>query len=436
MIATRGMIGIFARNPNGKHLSMAFRNAIFALALTAAAIPAAVWTAPAAAQQVEGIAAVVNDQPITTVDVRDRMRLIIFSSGVQPSEDVLAQVQEQATRSLIDERLQLQTAAEFEVEVSEREVDQSLADIARRNGNTIEDIENELNQAGIGVETLRSQIRAEIAWQILVNGRYGPRIRISDDQIDTTLSRIADSASEPQFRIGEIQVNLSSSETQDDAQRRIDTIYEQLSNGAPFPQVAQQFSDAPSAASGGDAGWLTAGQLQPQVAQAVSQMQPGQISNPIRVSGGYMIAAVIDRRDGQVTEQLDLRQVTLSSSRVSETSREEMERARERLSGCSNVEDAFAGVEGANVNDLGTIGANALIAQVREAVADLEDGEATEVLDTAAGLQVFVVCGRSMAGDGVPSPEEVENDLTNQQLSLAARRWLRDIRNNATIEIR
>jgi hypothetical protein len=65
-----------------------------------------------------------------------------------------------------------------------------------------------------------------------------------------------------------------------------------------------------------------------------------------------------------------------------------------------------------------------------------EPGQASDVVETAAGLQIFVVCGREMAGAGIPTTQQVENELRNQQLNLAARRWLRDIRSNATVEVR
>jgi peptidyl-prolyl cis-trans isomerase SurA len=250
-----------------------------------------------------GGAAAPTPPPRTTVDVRDRMRLIIFSAGVQPSEEVLVQVQEQAMRGLIEESLQLQTAREFDLVIDDEEVDEALSDMAARNNATLAQIQQELNEAGIGIETLRRQIRAEITWQYMVSGRYNSRIRVSDAQIATTLARIAESAAEAQYRMAEIYVALPATGSEEAAQQRIETIYAQLSQGAPFPAVAQQFSDAPTAASGGDAGWLTAEQLRPQVAQTVRQMQPNQISNPIRVSGGYMIVALIDARDGQVSEQ-------------------------------------------------------------------------------------------------------------------------------------
>ncbi|MFC4724623.1 peptidylprolyl isomerase [Glycocaulis abyssi] len=394
-----------------------------------------VLAADAHAQQVEGIAAIVNDQPITTYEVRDRMRFILTTSGIQPTEDVLVQVQEQAMRSLVEETLQLQTARRFEVPITEEEVDEAIADIAARNNVTVDEIQADLENAGSSIDTMRQQLRAEIAWSYLVSGRYRSRIRVSDAQIEGALERLAESASQTQYRVAEIMVNLPSSGDETDAERRITTIYRALEQGAPFPAVAEQMSDAPTAASGGDAGWLSSAQLRPQIAQVVQQMPVGSISNPIRVPGGYMIVALADRREGQVTEQFTLQQVTLVTSQVTPERRQALERAAGRVQGCSNVQAAFESVPQAIITDIGTVGANALVPNIRTALSGLQNGQASSVLETAAGLQVFIVCERRLGGPGFPGSAEIENQIVNQQLSLLARRWLRDLRNDATVEM-
>jgi len=409
----------------------------FRLALTILAGIALMSAAPtASAQQVEGIAAVVNDQPITTLDVRDRMRLIISSAGVQPTEEMLARIQDQAIRGLVDETLQLQQAAEFDLEVEEAEVDDAIADIATRSGATVQEVEDDLAASGIDINTLRQQVKAEIAWQILVSGRYRSRIRISDQQIETALDRYIQSASQPQYRLGEIFVEITPQGGEERAVGIIQTIYDQLRQGAPFQAVAQQFSDAASASAGGDTGYLPLSGINAQVAEAVTQMEPGQISNPIRVPGGFQIVALIDRRDGQVIEQLTLSQITIPSSRVTDENRAALGRAAARINSCEGLDEAMSDVEGAFVTNLGDVGANALVPTIRDALGGLEPVAATPVLDTAAGAQVFVLCDKALTGPGVPSADLIENQLINQQLSLLSRRWLRDLRRDATIEIR
>lgn len=402
-------------------------------ALSALAIASA---APAQAQTVEGIAALVNDRPITTVDVRNRMRLIIASTGIQPSPEALERIHQQALRSLIDESLQLQQAAEFELSIEQEEVDDALADIAARNGSTVDQVASELAQSGVDISTLRRQLEAEIAWQVMVNGRYGQRIRVSNQQIEHALERIAASASQQQYYMAEILIEIPSAAQEQEAYARARTIMGQLQQGAPFQTVAAQFSDAPSAPDGGEVGWVLGGQLRPEVEAVMRQMAPGTLSNPIRVPGGVMIVAVIERRDAATLVQYRLTQITLLSSGATEANISLLERNLSRLTGCDGVQRAVEGMQGVLVTDLGQISASALHPAIREALSPLDAGQHTGLLQTAAGRQAFVVCERAIGGAGMPSREEVESQLRSQQLSQISRRWLRDLRRDSTIEIR
>lgn len=88
------------------------------------------------------------------------------------------------------------------------------------------------------------------------------------------------------------------------------TIISQLREGAPFPIVAAQFSQAQSALDGGSMGWVQEDNLDPQVVNIVRQMPIGAISNPIQVAGGFVIATVQSKRvvGKQMGTLLDLRQ--------------------------------------------------------------------------------------------------------------------------------
>ena len=404
--------------------------------LTSLVAAAIVIAAPAvSAQQVEGIVVLVNDQPVTTVDVRNRMRMIIASSGTQPSPEAIERIQEQAVRGLIDETLQLQAAQEFEITVDQAEVDNAIDGIATRNGTTRAQIEQELATAGVDISTLRRQLESEIAWQILVSGRYGSRIRVSTQQIEASMERIAASASQPQYYIAEIFLELTSAGGEQQLQQQATAVLNALREGTAFQTVAQQFSASPSAANGGEVGWVLGGQLRPEVEQVAQVLEPGQLSRPIRVPGGYMIIAMLQKREGTTTVQYDLTQVTVPTSAVTDETPSQMRRALERAT-CENVDSAIANVPGAFATPLGEIPASSLLPNIRDALNGLESGEATQVLETAAGRQAFLVCERSIGGPGMPSRDDIEEQLRGQQLSNQSRRWLRDLRREATIEYR
>jgi peptidyl-prolyl cis-trans isomerase SurA len=146
----------------------------------------------------EAIAAVVNDRPISFTDVRDRARMLLLSlGGQQPSPEQVQQITGQALEQLIDERLQLEKASEFELEISKEEIDGAVEGMAAQSGLTGADLKSQLLAAGIDPSSLEEQMRAEIAWNRVMSGLYGSRIRISDNQVDDQIEQLRLAAQKP-----------------------------------------------------------------------------------------------------------------------------------------------------------------------------------------------------------------------------------------------
>ena len=104
--------------------------------------------------------------------------------------------------------------------------------------------------------------------------------------------------SQTRYLVSEILLNLDSFATEDDVRQLSAEIVSQLQSGIGFPAIARQFSIAPTAARGGQLGWISADQLNPRLAQMVRQMQPGQISPPIPTTAGVYILALADKQAG------------------------------------------------------------------------------------------------------------------------------------------
>ncbi|MBU6371639.1 MAG: peptidylprolyl isomerase [Alphaproteobacteria bacterium] len=404
------------------------RNLVLVAAAAAALLTAG--PAPAVAQQAEAVAAIVNDDVISTFDVRQRALLILISSGIQPTQESFQRVQSQALRSLIDESLQLQEAKQFKIEISAKEIDNAFAQLARQNNTTADGLKGELARSGVSAATLRRQLEAEMAWQRLVGGRFGSRVRISDVQVRDTLARISANASKTQYLISEIFLPAESESDVRDATEAANRLIEEMGKGAPFGAVARQFSAAPSAAAGGDIGWITQGELRAELQGAVQALQPGQVSTPIRTPTGIYIVALRDLRAGQdpkASERVALRQVTAPRG-----DRIAMERAVRRTSACTDLERAVAQVKGAAVVDLGDSPVTELSDEVTKRIDGLKAGEASAVYDAGDNVAVLVVCARESASDG-PSRQEVEDRLYDQELAMLSQRYLRNLRRESTI---
>jgi len=160
-------------------------------------------------QSGHGIAAVVNNDIVTTHDLRQRTLFMIATTGVKRDEESISRAQQQALRNLVDEHIQLQESDKYDQSISDEEINQSVARLIGRNGIDPNEIVGRLAEVGVSIETLRDQVRSEIAWQRIINGLYGSRVRISDAQINETLKRLTANASKPNYRVAEIFIEAT-----------------------------------------------------------------------------------------------------------------------------------------------------------------------------------------------------------------------------------
>jgi peptidyl-prolyl cis-trans isomerase SurA len=397
---------------------------------------------PAFGQAVQGVAAIVNDEVISTYDVQQRMRLFIATAGVRITDEMMVRVREQALNSLIEERLQLQQAKEYEVEIDQAEIDRAMADLARQNNLSPGQIRESLAQAGVDARTLEDQLRAQIAWDILVSGRYRARVRVSNDQISERLERYAESASKPRFLISEILIAPTDGESEASLMARAEAVIEQLEQGASFPALAREVSAAASAIDGGDASWVRAGEIKPEIESALLAMQPGTLSKPIKTQDGVYIIALREKRSASDPERVTLKQVfaptdpARGADGFAETE-QALARAGRSVEGCGELDRIAERVEGAQTSDLGSIAPSDLAPEFASVVAQMSPGDLSPPIRRSGGVVVLALCARDRTGGAdLPSRDEIEAQLLDQQLTLAARRWLRDLRRDATIETR
>lgn len=388
----------------------------------------------------EGVVALVNDELISSYDLRQRMLLLIATSGVQPTEQNLPAIEQQALRSLVDEHLEMQELKKYDVKIDDSEVDDEISDIAKENKTTKDKLLSTLEQAGVSPKTLKDQIRAQIGWRELVGGRYGSRARVGDDEVQQTIDRIAASESKTQYLVGEIYIDAQTVGGMDEAMNGARQLVDQISKGAPFTAVARQFSNAPSAASGGDAGWLISGEMDHNVEYALSQMHPGQLSLPIPTDKGVWIVYLREKRSGGVSSVVHLQQAAIKLR--ADAPDAEVDAAKARLEAlapkltCKNISAEAGKADGVIATDLGESDLTELAPEFKTVAETLKVGQVSAPVRTSAGLHLIMLCGKHASGAEIPTKEQVENKLYGQQISMLAQRYLRDLRNSATIETR
>ncbi len=406
-----------------------------------------------------GVAAIVNDYVISDYDLNQRVQLFIATSGIRPTPETLAQIRAQVLRSVEDEVLQLQEAARHKIAVSKAEVDRALQNIANENKIAIEQILMTVTSAGVTVDTFRQQVAAQLTWQKVVGARYGTDVIINDQQVSEAMERLKAGADKPQFLVSEIFIAVDRPEDETMVSASAKQIADQLKQGAPFATVASQFSQSPSAADGGDIGWVVQGQLSEELDGALSELKPGETSGAIRSEGGYYVVALRDRREpiGFVVEDtpasasgfdperelpLDRLLVPLppnSSEMIKERAMQLGTNIKNSVRTCNDLPTVSSQLQGSVYTRLGLMKPAALAQDLRDALEKTEPGKVVEPFFSPAGLEVIMRCDtpavKPVAFE-LPTREELEQQLFVQQMSVFAKSYLRDLRRNAVVETR
>lgn len=392
-------------------------------------------------QLADGVLATVNDSVITGFDLRQRMLLVIAMTQVQPTQENLPAIRQQALNLIIDERLQMQELDRYpDVKATDADVNQELTAIAAEVGATPEAYLNSLTEFGIRPATVLDQLRTQIGWQRLVQGRFQSRARVGQGAVQAALRQATEASLKKQYLIGEIYIEAARVGGQQAALNGANQLVQQMVQGAPFQNVAQQFSAAPSATRGGDAGWIVEGTVQPALQQAMDQLSAGQLSRPIPVEGGVYIIYMRDKRDGSASSVAQIKQImvelpeTASEAQVAAAT-QRLEALRPQLT-CDNILTRATSEQGLLGTDLGEADPANLLPQFQQVARSSAVGSISTPIRTPLGVHLLAVCGRRAGGAEAPNERQIENRLFGQNLQTLERRYIRDLRQDAAIEFK
>jgi len=393
----------------------------------------------------QAIAAIVNDQVVSSYDLDQRIKLVLLSSGIPNTPENIARIRGQVLRSLVDEHLQQQEAQRLNVEVAQEEVEKAFERIAQRSNMSVDQISAALEEGGVARSTLETQIRNDIAWNRVVQQQFGPLVTVGEGEVDEVMQRLEEESGEPRYLVAEILVTFDNPAHADEIAAGTQRLVDQIRQGAPFEAVARQFSQSASAANGGDIGWVHKSQLPDQVADIVTQMQPGMVSDPIRTLTGFYIVQLKSMQTGTgadpMMDQYSLMKILLpltpdaGQQAVARRARE-AEEFRAQVSSCDEASTLVKKYVSGQASPAENVIAGRLPAQTRQAIAGVPVGKATAPLRSEYGVEMIVVCGHRAAQGEMPTRDQIDNSLYEQQLSMMGRRHLRDLRRDAVVVYR
>jgi peptidyl-prolyl cis-trans isomerase SurA len=401
------------------------------------------------------IVAVVNSEPITNNEVRQRMarfeqQLAQQGQPVPPHAEFTRQVLER----LISEKAQLQLARESGMKVDEAAVDMAEQNIARQNQIDVPEMRRRLRADGIQLASFREELRNQILLGRLRDRELESRVKVTDRDVDQYLRDHASSNDPASLELNVAHILIAVPENATPAQvealrQKALRVQERARAGEDFAKLAREVSDAPGAAqNGGVVGLRTGDRYPPLFLQAVQSVAEGGVSEVVRSGAGFHVLKVLEKRrgglPGAVVMQSHARHILLRTGpQLSEQA------ARERLADFKRRVLAgqadFAQLakqysqdgSAANGGDLGWSSPGLYVPEFEEAIDELQPGQISDPIVTRFGVHLVQLLERRQEKLTQRQQREMaRNVVREKKLDEAYTQWAQEVRGRAYVEFR
>lgn len=402
-------------------------------------------------RELDGIAAIVDDDVVLASELVERVDVIrrqLKANGTaMPPDNILVS---QVLERLIIENLQLQQADRRGIEIDDETLTRAVMQFAEGNKMTLEQFQAALAQDGMSYPTFREDIRKEMLITRLQRGIVNRRISVSDQEIkDLLASPYFKEMLSDEFRVGHILLTVEQDAKEEVLERALakaDELVKALREGADFKQLAIANSSASSALEGGDLGWRKAAELPSLFAEQVISMKAGEIADPIVVQGAIHIVKLLEQRgtSNQSVEQSKLRHILVKPSEIrSEAQTEALawKIYEELLNGgdfdklaAEHSEDPGTALIGGS---LGWTDGQEFVPEFREIMQNTPAGQISKPFKSGFGWHVLQVQERRQQDQSQEAREEMAMRVLHQRrFNEELEAWQKEIRDEAFVEVR
>jgi peptidyl-prolyl cis-trans isomerase SurA len=398
------------------------------------------------------VVAIVDEDVILQTELEARISTITSRLSAQgtalPPRQIL---EERVLDQLITESIQMQMADRAGMRISDNELNETMANIAERNGMSLAQFENQLAAEGVSYNQAREQIRREMLTSRVQQRQVGNRVRVTDREVENYLESLeARGGNNAQYRLAYIFVSVDdpSDEAEVDAAReKAQRLRNEIASGRDFREVAVAESDASNALEGGDMGWRAEGQLPSLVAPVVPELPVGQPSEVLENNSGFHLVMVMDKRGGeqqQLIQQHRVRHILVRPSEATTDSQAETmirDLYQQLQNGASfsalakeYSDDPVSGSDGGN---LGWVSPGQMVPAFEQAMLNADIGEFQGPFRSQFGWHILQVQERRQKDiSGDVRDAEARQAIYRRKFETELQNWLQEIRDEAFIEFK
>lgn len=400
-------------------------------------------------KKLDEVAVIVDDGVVLETEIASIIRQVKSQAAINnqtlPSDKVL---RTQAIEKLILENLQLQLAQRMGIQISDAQLDSVVANIAQREGKSVEKYRADVIASGESFEQHREKLRNEITVNETMRANVQRRVYISPQEINTLIDIIDEQTSKEEYNIGHILINVEANATQEEITSRktvATKVIEILEKGEDFKQVAITSSSGVKALEGGDWGFMSINEMPTLFAENVKGEKVGSIIGPLKSGAGFHIIKVLDVRGRETVEvkEVDARHILLKPSII--LSEEKAKKMLERFVADVQAGNAdFAELakqhsedpgSGSRGGALGWANPDIYAPKFKEQLAQLEPGEYSAPFRSQFGWHVVQLIDERTADATEKSKQDrAYQILFKRKFAEEQETWLREIRGSANIE--
>ena len=428
--------------PCSSHLPL-FSRCLVALSLFVPAVIAA--PQPIKASEKISVVALVNGEPITSLDVKNRINFIGSMTGLEVNDSTIDDVKRDALQNLVDEKIKIQQA---------RQDIPAILSAARGKARELVDInfakdgvsgKQVLSARGVNSKTIQEKFYADLLWSNVLSSRFARQFSTLDQKAEQEQNRIKNSMSEPQVKLSEIILLPTQKRSFEQTVGLANKIVDALRKGADFSAIAQQYSSAGTAAKGGTIGWIFTAQLPAEIQDALSTAETGTVLSPIIDNNQIVIVrkeglranGMLDPKTSMISLSRAILPLTMEvSSGDQKAAAERLILQTEKLRNCAEMK-ALNNDLGSNLpSSLGQLQLGSLSPQLQQEIQGLNAGDMSRALPFTEGMVVFMVCERINPDAAIPNIEQLKAKQADKLLSTLGGRYLLRLQRNAIIEYR
>ncbi|WP_158771079.1 peptidylprolyl isomerase SurA [Paraglaciecola sp. L1A13] len=396
--------------------------------------------------------AVIVDQGVVLESQIDELvstvkRNALTNNQTLPSDRVL---RTQAIERLIVDSLQNQMAERMGIQISDPQLDQTIDNIAKEDGMSVDQMRQKLASEGVSYEVYREQVRKELISGEVRRANVRRRVYITPQEISNLVKLIDEQGGQQaEYHLGHILIGFPPDPTDEDVNKSKETatkVLELLNNGSEFGKIATASSSGSKALEGGDLGWMNINSMPTLFAEAVQGKSKDELIGPIRSGAGFHVLKILDVRGIEKVEvtELNARHILIKPSVIlSDEKAEKMliEFRKEILAGDADFAelakehsaDPGSALRG---GDLGWSDPNKYVPEFRDTLQTLQVDEISQPVRSVHGWHLMQLTGKRVKD----ATENLKEDkayqlLFQRKFAEETEAWLKEMRDSAYVEL-